>query len=491
MVQGPVAPGRPVQMLRLVLALAALTPLACGGEASESADAGEADGAGLDAGASGPVPVGAPCTGDVDCAPGRCDRGPDHPEGRCTVTCREDEDCPPGSACAMDPATSGAHCAPACADDGDCRAGYACRQMLDIATCWPIVEPPPPAAGSGVDVPGSLQCRGASAGRVSFSYDVSEDAVGHQVVPFTLDGSALVPRALTLPDRTQLDLATSPLRLGLNAVLFGFTNPIVLPPAPDERSLAQSGRHQLAFDATTDGACLYVVEERTPGTRLELDVYLAVTGLSAGNARIDPDLTDALEQVRFIFARQGFDVIPRRFVDVPPEQFEALSIVDDREELRTLVALSSGAGASRDELLRLPLFFVDGLDLPSQAVVGISQGLPGPAGLFGTAASGVVVSAELLRERVGDDPAGARLTGIIAAHEIGHFLGLFHTTETDQRATDLLADTPTCRGVARFPEDCPDLDNLMFPLASFAGQTLTSDQAFVLGAHPLSKEPPP
>jgi hypothetical protein len=72
------------------------------------------------------------------------------------------------------------------------------------------------------------------------------------------------------------------------------------------------------------------------------------------------------------------------------------------------------------------------------------------------------------------------------AHEIGHYLGLFHTTETDGSTTDPLDDTPNCVGRA-FPDACPDLTNLMFPYAGSDHTVITSDQAFQLAANPLTR----
>ena len=52
-------------------------------------------------------------------------------------------------------------------------------------------------------------------------------------------------------------------------------------------------------------------------------------------------------------------------------------------------------------------------------------------------------------------------------HELGHFIGLEHTTEIGGRG-DTLSDTPECptteeKGALT---SCPDFDNLMFPTSS-------------------------
>ena len=100
-----------------------------------------------------------------------------------------------------------------------------------------------------------------------------------------------------------------------------------------------------------------------------------------------------------------------------------------------------------------------------------------------------------------DDPAiHARTTAEFAIHEMGHLLGLFHTTEADF-STDILTDTPEC------PEandsnnnnrpntfECPDGLNIMFWTNNLDAikAPLTDDQRFVLFHSPMATpEGPP
>ena len=89
------------------------------------------------------------------------------------------------------------------------------------------------------------------------------------------------------------------------------------------------------------------------------------------------------------------------------------------------------------------------------------------------------------------DAVRAVLTAALAAHEMGHFLGLFNTSEPTQGLFDPLVDTPRCTDT--FPEFtraiCPDGDNLMFPLLTSQLQVeITPNQSSVIRANPLTRE---
>ena len=91
------------------------------------------------------------------------------------------------------------------------------------------------------------------------------------------------------------------------------------------------------------------------------------------------------------------------------------------------------------------------------------------------------------------------IVGSTAAHEAGHYLGLFHTNQVDQFGfpflPDPILDTEVC--AAFFTPECPTLgnDNLMWPddLGFALGLLLTRGQGNVLKSHSLVEPgtPPP
>ena len=86
-------------------------------------------------------------------------------------------------------------------------------------------------------------------------------------------------------------------------------------------------------------------------------------------------------------------------------------------------------------------------------VAGVDGSIPGPSGYPGTIASGAIVGLEDLGVQHApgacSGPTNLATCGTddvayVTAHEIGHWLGLFHTTEMDGTFFDVLTDTPPC-----------------------------------------------
>jgi hypothetical protein len=101
---------------------------------------------------------------------------------------------------------------------------------------------------------------------------------------------------------------------------------------------------------------------------------------------------------------------------------------------------------------QINVFFVDGYTNSSHQglnVVGIDGTIPGPAALganvnSGASANGSDLSAVGCTSAVDIHNCGADEVAYIVAHEGGHFMGLFHTTEQTGDSFDPLSDTPTC-----------------------------------------------
>jgi hypothetical protein len=115
----------------------------------------------------------------------------------------------------------------------------------------------------------------------------------------------------------------------------------------------------------------------------------------------------------------------------------------------------------------------------SGEISGITNCLPGAIGVPGTPCSAVIVA---LRLSVYED-------AVTIVHELGHFIGLEHTTEFDDDGFDQLSDTPECTNMSKTAmPSCPDLTNVMFPtsIARTERQVVVSPtQARIMHASPL------
>ncbi len=112
---------------------------------------------------------------------------------------------------------------------------------------------------------------------------------------------------------------------------------------------------------------------------------------------------------------------------------------------------------------------------------GLSGGVPGPA-VNGTRDSGIAM--RIAPTYPNFLPAYAKLL----AHEIGHYLGFYHTTEADLQDEDPLSDTPRCEGPDLHA--CPDWTNHMFPIVN-ADQVIWSPaQIGIARTHPIVRTIP-
>jgi hypothetical protein len=232
------------------------------------------------------------------------------------------------------------------------------------------------------------------------------------------------------------------------------------------------------------------------GQRLDLNVFY-VGGLdwTPEGDRGPPLLAAALDTVDEILSQADIFVGDVRQIAVPGElpargtafpegdAAQGFAVLKVRFgvniELPGLFRLSAGAANSA-----INLFFAKDIqprssDGEPEAEAG---GIPGPLGMQGTAGSGIAIATDMMA-------GNPQMLGRTLAHEIAHYLGLFHTSESDGSVLDSLADTPECRKDKDTAhdglnvQDCAGAgaDNLMF-WAKTSGTVLTPQQQAVLRA---------
>lgn len=206
-----------------------------------------------------------------------------------------------------------------------------------------------------------------------------------------------------------------------------------------------------------------IVENRpggvTNGGVLDLNVFLS-PGLSITSPGTDTKLQAVLSRMDDIYAQIGLHIGDVSYYQIGDSAYDNVN----NGEFPQLLAKSSAASSTRANL-----FFVQ--TALGGGVLGIAGGIPGPA-LDGTRVSGVMVDY---------DWSDATAVGQVAAHELGHYLGLYHTAESTGQH-DIINDTLEC------PGQCTSASGGYLMHWQYDGSalpTITAGEAHVILGHPL------
>jgi hypothetical protein len=226
-----------------------------------------------------------------------------------------------------------------------------------------------------------------------------------------------------------------------------------------------------------------VLERRAPAPlqgQVHLSLYFSGSdGLTAASAAQEPTLQRALEQIEALFGEVGLELGQVEFLDMDAGAQGQKVQLDGPGCLggADVQALFEKPSEPRPNAIKL--FFVERFEclrLEGQfdagaQLAGISNGVPG---MPLASRDGVMVATHLMRDY--PEPWSK-----VMAHELGHFLGLFHTREGRLDVYDNIADTDEGEGASEY---------LMYSLVDQGGEAISADQAWVLRQTPfLAVEP--
>jgi hypothetical protein len=281
-------------------------------------------------------------------------------------------------------------------------------------------------------------------------------------------------------------LRTIPARYQFNAAMVSANDTLLLTPG------VWRSQH-LLFNDRSNGTAVGerrmragLIVKRAPGgvaaNGWTLRVQILVVGLrdlTRATAPMNTRLQSAIATMQRLYRAVGVNVVVNGYDEFTPANAARFAVIDSRAELQELLA----QGSYRDNLL--PIYLVRGISTAAglEGAIGVAGGIPGPAGIYSTGQSGVVVGWETTQGRTDALP-------LTMAHESGHYLGLFHTRERLEPCATVTQTNCAGWGAVDAITDTPTPDNeaaryMMYWQAVGGNDLISPGQGLVMRRSPL------
>jgi hypothetical protein len=328
-------------------------------------------------------------------------------------------------------------CVDACLSAADCRAGERCARVPVVTSesslqfaqgCVRWVDPPP---GVSVVANDTLTFPSFSTQRVVID-PLATPTRFTLLVADALDDNRYVSSVATSAGETVFDaFQLGAVRQDLVVAPFQDHVPILVPNGDRDFALGTGFVAQLETGATTTMHRL-VMDRASAGSSVDVNVfYVGVAPPRGGSPPLE--VRRMLDQLGVLLGRIELRVGRERHFVVPGATARTFEIIESDAEVGDLFAYSAGAARAA-----INVFLIrSGFDF-----LGIAGGAPGAMVVHGTRGSGIAIGFEDVLSFLPMAPDDE--LGTVIGHEMGHFVGMFHTTEIDGTVIEPLSDTPEC-----------------------------------------------
>ena len=276
--------------------------------------------------------------------------------------------------------------------------------------------------------------------------------------------------------------------VGLCTLLRPGGTPLPIVPGTYEYVVFASADDIDSIDLTDASLAVVLRSGPLPDVSATIPATLAIRPFHVGTEATSAEIAQVMAELRSLFVTFGVDVLADAPVRITDPRFASVS--DQFTDPTTAELVRMGRAD------RVNLFFVDALGgAGAGATLGIAPGIPGPMGIV-SSFSGVLLSVDAHRVGAALD---VRTLVATTAHEMGHFLGLEHTSHPGFALHDAIDDTPACVAAddvnsneVADPEECPDGANLMFwtTATGVVQETLSEGQKTLVWHSPVAEPSP-
>ncbi len=322
-------------------------------------------------------------------------------------------------------------------------------------------------------------------GYLSGSFEVPSNGISFMLGTFMDNNSVVGFYSLTDPDGTNILSSYSALYNFSSGRTGGYGFASVLVPHPTNFS-AKAGTWTFK-NYSNDRVKLTLRTGSTPSAAtITVQPYITGTTWSAN------DIASALSVMSTIYSQNGITLSVKDTITISESQYATVS--------SSFIDSTTSALVSQGSEDTVNLFFVEDQPSSETAILGVSAGIPGTMSIA-SSWNGVI---NYLSAHATGSTLNSQVLGETVAHEMGHWLGLFHTTESAGASFDPLSDTAQCpisldgdSDGKVYAEECDGYgaDNLMFwttwsTSSQAAGKTqenLSTEQQYILKYSPIAR----